>query len=98
MAIGDISMPLLDEHLDEPLHAIDMLRSAGLRGRRQRVERRHILMKGQIGAGGQRLDRLSVLRRRRDDLVVNIRDVTDIDDVLELLLQQSKEYVKDNDR
>ena len=81
MALGGIGVPAGDQPLDHRDHLRDVVGRARLDIGRQGAERRHVLVKARRGARGQRVDRLAVLARGGDDLVLDIGDVAHIADV-----------------
>ena len=88
MILGDIGDAAGDQPLDHRAHGPDILGGARLVGRRERAERRNVLVELALGRLRHFGDRLVQRRGRvvapgaRIDLVVDVGDVADVDDVV----------------
>ena len=99
MALGRIGVAGRDQPLDHRDHLRHVLGAARLDIGRQGAERRHVRVEQRGRAAGQRLDRLAVVARGGDDLVVDIGDVAHIAYVLGAVgvAQQPVEQVEHDD-
>ena len=77
-----VSMPALDEPLNEQDHLRDVLSRARLDGGRQSAKSRRIGVELCGGALGQLANRDAFLGGARVDLVVHIRDVAHVNDMV----------------
>jgi len=106
VVLGDIGDAARRQALDQRLHLVDMGGRARLVGRRQAAERRDVgmeLVGGRLGdACDRRIERQvgKVARGAGVDLVVDVGDVSRVDDVVSAVkpAQQSEQHVEDNDR
>ena len=85
--LGSVGIALCDQ----PFHDVDDLRNmlgdARLQIRRENTKRGYISMVGIYVPLSNRRDRLASFLRSSVDLVIDIREVADLDDVFEALLQ-----------
>ena len=106
MIFGDIGDAARRQPLDQRDHLGDMRGRARLEGRLQAAQRVDVLVELPLGPLGHAGDRLverqvgKIARGARVDLVVDVGDVSDVDDVVraEAQPQQTKQHVEDDDR
>ena len=106
MVLGDIGDAAGDQPLDHRAHRVDIFGGARLDGRRQRAERRDVLVELALGRLRHLGDRLvewqigKVALGARVDLVVDVGDVAGVDDVVRAVdvAQEPEQHVEDDDR
>ena len=106
MVLGDIGDAARDQPLDHRPHPVDVLGGARLDGRRQRAERRDVLVELALGRLGHLRDRLVERQVRKValgagvDLVVDVGDVARVDHMLRAVdvAQQAEQHVEHDDR
>ena len=106
MVLCDIGDAPGDEPLNEDPHPIDVLGGARLDGRRQRAERRNVVVKLALGRLGHLSDGLVEGQARKValgagvDLVVDVGDVAGVNHMLRSvdMAQKAEEHVEHDDR
>ena len=106
MIFRDIGDAARDEPLDHQAHLRDMLSRARLDGGGERAERAHVFVELALGRLRHLGDRLVERQGRmvtlgpRVDLVIDVGDITDIDDAICAVdvSQQSEQHVENDDR
>ena len=106
MLLGNVSVTGGEQALDQLTHRLDVFRCTRLDVRGQATKRIGIRMKLLLGFFRDDADCLVerqvriLLRRARNDLVVHVRDVADIDDVIAAvdIAQQAKQHIEYDQR
>ena len=81
MAFGFVGVPAVDETFDHVNHLRDVLGSPWLDSWQTNTQRRHVIVVGVAVALRNNIDRHILLSRGGVDLVINIGDVTGVDDL-----------------
>ncbi len=91
-------MAFFQQRLCQGDHAVDIVGGMGLEGGRQCIQRRHILAVFRGELGGNVINAAAPVAGRGNDLVVHIGNVTRVNHLRVLGLQQAKQYIKHHHR
>ncbi|RMW03599.1 hypothetical protein ALP03_05868 [Pseudomonas amygdali pv. tabaci] len=89
-----VGIALVDQGLDHRVHASDVIGGTRLHVRLEDIEARLVLVHGVDHARSQRVERLTVVTRTIDDLVVNIGDVAHISQLVTAEAQPASHQIE----